>query len=68
MFFKKKHKFYPNQYGCSEPIALKVFLNEKGNLEKVLGGKIKATSIHHWDSGYVDYIVYTIEEKEDANE
>lgn len=64
MFFKKKHKFYPNQYGCSESIALKVFLNEKGNLEKVLGGKIKATSIHHWDSGYVDYIVYILEENE----
>lgn len=28
-FFKKKHKFYPNQYGCSESIALKVFLTEK---------------------------------------
>lgn len=66
MFFKKKHKFYPNQYGCSESIALKVFLNEKRNLEKVLGGKIKSTSIHHLDSGYVDYIVYILEENESA--
>ena len=64
MFFKKKYKFYPSRYGCDEPLALKVFLDEKGNLEKMLGGKIKATSIHHWnlDPGYVDYIVYTLED------
>ena len=34
IFFKKKHKFYPCLSGCTEPLALKVFLNEKGNLEK----------------------------------
>ena len=66
IFFKKKHKFYPNQYGCSEPIALKIFSDEKGNLEKMLGGKIKVTLIHHWE-GYVDYIVYTLEDSGRSN-
>lgn len=67
IFFKKKHKFYPCLSGCTEPLALKVFLDEKGNLEKMLGGKIKVTSIHHWDSGYVDYIVYTLEDSGRSN-
>ena len=62
IFFKKKHKFYPMAYGCSESLALNIFSNEKGNLESILGGKITATSIHHRDSGYVDYIVYTLED------
>lgn len=63
IFFKKKHKFYPSLYGCAESLALKIFSDEKGNLEKLLGGKIKVTSIHHTGtgSGYVDYIAYTLE-------
>ena len=64
-FFKKKHKFYPSQCGCAEPLALKIFSDEKGNLEKMLGGKIKVTSIHHWE-GCVDYIVYILEENESS--
>lgn len=64
IFFKKKHKFYLNLYGWSEPLALKVFLDEKEYIEKILDGEIKATLIHHNDLGYVDYIVYTLKEKE----
>lgn len=63
IFFKKKHKFYPSLYGCAEVLAVKIFSDEREHLEKILGGKIKATSIHHGGSGYVDYIVYTLEEK-----
>lgn len=60
--FRKKYKFCPTLYGCLESTALEIFLTEKEKLESLFNKKVKFLKVHH-RGGYVDYILYTLEDK-----